>query len=89
MNGRKVAFVIIVPALVSSTKPITDASAVPLITCTRKPTVGGTATRSACGPITWRSCSRRLSASAEEASHWPLGTAATQPRQISVRNALV
>ena len=46
------ALVIIVPALVSSMKPITDASAVPLITCTRKPTVGGTAMRSACGRST-------------------------------------
>ena len=31
---------IIVPALVSSMKPITDASAVPLTTWTRNPTVG-------------------------------------------------
>ena len=38
------ALVIIVPALVSSMKPITDASAVPLITCTRNPTVGAIAT---------------------------------------------
>jgi hypothetical protein len=40
-KGLKVALVIMVPALVISTKPITDASAVPLTTCTRKPTVGG------------------------------------------------
>jgi hypothetical protein len=60
-----------------------------LITCTRKPTVGGTAMRSACGPITWRSFSPKLSARLSEASHWPLGMALTQPRQISVRKALV
>lgn len=41
MNGRKVALVIIVPALVSSTKPITDASAVPLLTRTRKAAARG------------------------------------------------
>ncbi len=52
VKGRKVALVIIVPAFVSSMKPMTEASAVPLITCTRKPTVGAIAMRSACGPIT-------------------------------------
>ena len=61
-SGLKVALVIMVPALVSSMKPITDARAVPLITCTRKPTVGGTAMRSACGPTTWRIFSPKLSA---------------------------
>ena len=34
------------------TKPITEASAVPLITCTRKPTVGAIAMRVACGSTT-------------------------------------
>jgi hypothetical protein len=52
VKGAKVTLAIIVPALVSSMKPITDASAVPLTTCTRKPTVGGTAMRSACGKTT-------------------------------------
>jgi hypothetical protein len=42
----------VLPTLVSSMKPITDASAVPLMTCTRKPTVGGIAMRTACGRIT-------------------------------------
>ena len=88
MKGRKVALVIIVPALVSSMKPITDASAVPLMTWTRKPTVGATAMRSACGPITWRIFSPNDSARLSAASHWPFGIASTQPRQISARKAL-
>ncbi len=85
----KVALEIMLPALVSSTKPITEASAVPLMTCTRKPTVGAMAIFTACGRITWRICSPKLRARLPEASHWPLGIEATQPRQISVRKALV
>ena len=41
-----------VPALVSSTKPMIEASAVPLTTCTEKPTVGAIAMREACGRMT-------------------------------------
>ena len=53
------------------------------------PTVGGTAMRSACGPMTWRIFSPKLKARLSAASHWPLGMALTQPRQISARKALV
>ena len=71
-------------------KPMTDASAVPLITCTRKPTVGGTAMRSACGAD---DVAQLLAeAQREAARRLPLAlraTASTQPRQISVRKALV
>lgn len=38
--------------LVSSVKPMIEVTAVPLTTCTEKPTVGATAMRSACGRIT-------------------------------------
>ncbi|ODN68446.1 hypothetical protein A6302_04251 [Methylobrevis pamukkalensis] len=47
-----------VPALESSTKPMIEVRAVPFTTCTEKPTVGGTATFSACGRITQRICCR-------------------------------
>jgi hypothetical protein len=83
----KVALTMMLPALVSSTKPITEASAVPFTTCTRKPTVGAMATRSACGRITRRSCCGQDSARARAASHWPRGTLSTAPRQISDRKA--
>ncbi|MNE95050.1 hypothetical protein D3C80_1930900 [compost metagenome] len=75
--------------MVNSVKPMIEVTAVPLTTCTEKPTVGATAMRNACGRITWRSCSMRLSARLPDASHWPFGMDSTQPRQISARNALV
>ena len=56
--------------------------------CTRKPTVGGVAMRSACGRITLPMRCRRDSPRHSAASHWFLGTAWMQPRQISPRKAL-
>ena len=52
---------------------------------------GGQAQRvailTACGRITLVSCSKRLKPRHSEASHWVLGTAWIQPRQISPRKA--
>ena len=52
LKGSKVALLSMVPALVSSTNPIIEASAVPLTICTEKPTVGGIETRKAWGNMT-------------------------------------
>ena len=52
VKGWKVALVTIVPALDSSTKPIMEVSAVPLMTWTEKPTVGGMAIFIAWGRMT-------------------------------------
>src|SRR2546428_11989042 len=77
----------ICPVLVNSTKPITEAKEVFLMICTPKPTVGGTETLTACGKITYCSCSRRFSARLLDASHCPLGMDITQPCQVAVRKA--
>ena len=53
-KGWKVALLTIWPARVSSVKPMIEASDVPLISCTRNPTVGAVAVRMACGSTTWR-----------------------------------
>ena len=47
--GWNVVLLTICPARDSSTKPMSDASDVPLTTWTRKPTVGGMLIRAACG----------------------------------------
>ncbi len=52
-NGSRVTLLINWAVRVSSTKPITEVNAVPLITCTRKPTVGGIAIVTAWGIITY------------------------------------
>ena len=64
-----------------------DAIDVPLMSCTRNPTVGGIAMRNACGRITWRSCALGESGSAAAASHCWRGIDWIAPRQISPRNA--
>ncbi|MNL29287.1 hypothetical protein D3C87_1509660 [compost metagenome] len=87
MNGLKVALVITVAAFDNSVKPMIEVSAVLLTICTANPTVGAIAMRSACGSTTWRICCTYPSARLADASHCPFGTASTQPRQISARNA--
>ena len=52
ISGWNVTLTISCPARVSSTKPMIDAIDVPLTSCTRKPIVGGTAMRNACGRMT-------------------------------------
>ena len=64
-----------------------DAIDVPLINCTRKPTVGGIAMRKACDRMTWRSSAAGASGIAAAASHCCRGIAWIAPRQISPRNA--
>ncbi|MNE87628.1 hypothetical protein D3C80_1848490 [compost metagenome] len=75
--------------MVSSIKPMIDANAVPLITCTENPTVGAMAIRTACGTITRIRVWPKLSPRQRDASHCPFGRAAILPDQISTRKALV
>src|SRR5256885_7367679 len=80
-KGWKVALASMEPSLVSSLKPMIEATAVHLMICTEKPTVGAIDRRSACGSTTCRICCRQPMARLDEASHWPLGMDSTQPRQ--------
>ena len=56
----------------------------PLMTMTRRPTVGASAIRNACGTMMCRSCSKRDMPIDAAASHWVRGMASMEPRQISV-----
>ena len=55
---------------------------------TRKPTVGGIATRIDCGTMTWRNCSQSESPSEAPASHCVFAMDTSAPRQISPKKAL-
>ena len=85
MKGSKMELLMICPERASSTKPTTDASEVFLTIWTMKPTVGGVASRTACGSTTLNMRCVRLSARHSAASHCARGTAWMAPRQISPR----
>ena len=76
------------PARVTSTKPISAVSDVPLMTMTSRPTVGASAIRNACGTMMCRICSKRDMPIDAAASHWVRAMASIEPRQISVANEL-
>ena len=88
MNGRNVALLTICAARVSSTKPMIEASDVPLSSCTRKPTVGGMRDAQRLRQDDEAKLLHIAERQRPGASHWPRGIASMQPRQISPRKAL-